>query len=420
MARILLAAMGSHGDLNPALALGRELKRRGHSVILAATSIYAPDAAREGLDFAPTRPEADRNDAKLMAKLMDAKTGSENVVRHLVMPAIRESYEDVAKAAEGADLLVSHVLTYAVPLVAEKKRVPWVSTILQPMMFFSRFDPPVVANAPWLGKLRPFGPGVNAAWINLAKFVSKGWSKPIHDLRAELGLPPAPDPLFHGHESPHGVLGLFSPLFGPPQPDWPSGVRLCGFPFFDEDFGGAGLSPELSAFLDEGEPPLVFTLGSFHVQGTGPFYQHAAEAARRLGKRAVLLAGERAAGLTALPAGVKAFRSAPYHALFPRAAVIVHSGGVGTTAQALRSGRPQLVVPHAHDQFDNAARVERLAAGATATLDGLSADVLEQRLRFVLRAPAFAQRAAELGRAIAAETGVKTACDALEAALTRR
>lgn len=421
MARILLATLGSYGDVNPYLALGRELKRRGHSVVLSTSSFYRADAEREGLDFAPMRPEADPADKALMAALMDPRSGSETVVRGFVMPAVRDSYEDLEKAARGADLLVSHMLTYAVPLLAEKTGRPWVSTVLQPLLFFSPHDPPVVPNAPWLAALRPFGPAVNSAWIAAAKVVSRGWAAPVRALRRDLGLPPGPDPLFHGHVSPHGMLALFSAAFGPPQPDWPRGVKVCGFPFLDSDIGGArSLDPALSAFLEAGPPPLVFTLGSFAVNVAGEFYARAAEAANRLGRRAVLLAGPAADAMTGLPSGVVAARSAPYHLLFPRAAAVVHSGGVGTTAQALRGGRPQVVVPHAHDQFDNGARVERLGAGRVVLPSRLVGGRLERVLGPLLEDAGARRRAAEIGSAIAGERGVENACDAIEAALPAR
>jgi UDP:flavonoid glycosyltransferase YjiC (YdhE family) len=379
--------------------------------------MFAADAEREGLGFTAIRPDADTADQKLMKRIMDPRFGSQAVVRELVMPRLREMYDDLSRAAAGADLLVSHMLTYAVPVLAEKRGLPWLSTVLQPLVFFSAHDPPVLPPAPWLASLRVLGPRFNALWLGAAKRAAYPWGEPVRALRRELGLPAGKDPLFEGQHSPLGVLALFSGRFGPPQPDWPAGVRVCGFPFYDRDFGGQGLEARLSAFLGAGEPPIAFTLGSSAVHVAGRFYALAAEAARLLGRRAVLLAGPGSRALSGLPLGVVAAPSAPYHDLFPRCAAIVHSGGIGTTAQALRSGRPQLIIPFAHDQFDNASRVERLGAGRSLRRSRLDAAVLAGTLKSLLADPAAASHAAAVAVSVRGEKGAATACDSIEAAL---
>jgi UDP:flavonoid glycosyltransferase YjiC (YdhE family) len=419
MARVVLTAIGSYGDVNPYLALGRELMRRGHRVVFAVAEAYAADVAREGLELAPLRPNADLGDVALMERLMDRRHGSERVVRELVVPRIRETYEDLDRAAQGADLLVTHALTYAAPIVAEVRKMRWVSAALQPLMFFSAYDPPVVAPAPWLARLRPLGPRVNGPLLALMKRVSYSWGDPIRALRRDLGLAPGPNPLFDGLHSPYAGVALFSELFGAAQPDWPANVHICGFPFFDQDFGGKGLDPALAAFLDAGPPPLAFTLGSSAVQTAGDFYQQAAVAASKLGRRAVLLAGNAAAAFRGLPPGVIAVASAPYYQLFPRCAAIVHSGGVGTTAQALRSGRPQLVVPFAHDQFDNGTRVRDLGAGTWIHRHRLPAAKLERALSRVLGDPEVERSAARVGERVRQENGLARACDVIEGVLAR-
>ena len=154
---------------------------------------------------------------------------------------------------------------------------------------------------------------------------------------AEVGLPPTRDnPLFDGQHSPALVLALFSELLSAGQPDWPAPTRVAGFVFYDRD-GAGGLSPELTRFLDAGPPPIVFTLGSAAVHDAGPFYEQSAVAARLLNRLAALLVGRQTHNRPALlPEGVAAFDYAPFSELFPRAAVIVHQGGVGTTGQAMR------------------------------------------------------------------------------------
>ena len=416
-ARIVLATFGSYGDLNPFLALGLELKRRGHEPVIATCEAYRADVERLGLAFAPVRPDLDKTDLTLLARALDRVKGPEVIIRELMMPVVRESYEDLERAANGADLLLSHSLTYAAPVLAEKKNLVWLSVVLQPLMFLSAEDPPVLAPAPWLAALRPLGPPFHRALFRLVRLAASRWGEPAHALRQELGLPRGEDPVFGGQFSPYGTLALFSPLYARPQLDWPENTLACGFPFLDSDIGGKGLDPKLEEFLGAGPPPVVFTLGSAAVMIAGDFFRNAAAAVKGHGVRAILLAGPAARELTDLPYGVEAFESAPYHDLFPRSAAVVHSGGVGTTAQALRAGIPQLIVPFAHDQFDNAARVLRMGVGEA--LDGRNPTgrELAATLSRLLDDDTIKNRAAQVGALIRAENGVSLTCDAVEAAL---
>lgn len=413
MARVLLTTFGSYGDLNPFLAIGLELKRRGHAATIATSEVYRDDVTRVGLGFEPTRPDLDKNDLEMFARAMDPRRGTEVVVREIVMSRLRESYADLEKAAQGAALLISHPLTYAAPLLAEKKGLKWLSASFQPMGFFSPYDPPVLPPAPWLGALRGLGPLFHKPLFRLLKKLSYPWGDEVRKFRRELGLPPGGDPIFEGQYSPYGTLALYSSLFGPAQPDWPEGVTHCGFPFLDSDIGGKGFDPRLGEFLNAGPAPVAFTLGSAAVMIAGDFYERAAAAAEAAGVRAVLLAGPGAEKRTSSENAV-AVASAPYHLLFPRCAAVVHSGGIGTTGQALRAGIPQLVVPHAHDQFDNAARVKRLGCG-----DWTDAKNLTPALGRLLKNRPAHHRAAAIAKALRAEKGAAAACDAVEKTLSR-
>jgi rhamnosyltransferase subunit B len=409
---VLLCSLGSYGDVHPYLALGRELLRRGHTVTIATSAYYRELIARHGIAFAPIRPEAPLDDRAVMARMMDARRGPETVIKEHVMPALRDTYHDLMKPAEQADLLVSHVLTYAIPVLAEKTGKPWASTVLSPMVFFSAHDVPVLAPPPMLAKLRVLGPGFNAWFIRGLKNVSRSWSRPVAELRRELELSPGRDPFWEGQHSPHLVLAMFSPRFGPPQPDWPKNVHVTGFPFLDAP--DEPLDAGLERFVGDGERPIVFTLGSSAVRVAGDFYSVAARAARRLNRRAVLVAGSAAAALKAgLPPTMTAVEWASYPGLFSRAAAVVHQGGVGTTAQALRAGVPQLVMPFAHDQFDNADRVGRLGCGGILRRTRLSERVLVCKLEALLANEGIAAAAREEGRCVRVERGAAHAAGVL-------
>ncbi len=337
--RIVLTTFGSLGDLHPYLAIALGLQERGHEVVLATSACYREKVESLGVGFRAVRPDqqdwlARRDEAR---RVMDLHRGTEYVLRTLLLPALRDSYDDLLTAADGADLLVSHPLTYAARLVVETKGLRWASTMLSPIGFFSAHDPPALPGAPFVSWLRFLGPPLYKNLFRVLKLAGRSWARPWYRLRAEVGLPPTRDnPLFDGQHSPALVLALFSELLGARQPDWPAPTLVAGFVFYDRD-GAGGLSPELARFLDAGPPPIVFTLGSAAVHDAGPFYEQSAVAARLLDRRAVLLVGRQTHNRPAvLPEGVAAFDYAPFSELFPRAAVIVHQGGVGTTGQAMR------------------------------------------------------------------------------------
>src|SRR5579872_2404591 len=105
--RILLTTFGSYGDLYPYLSLGGELRRRGHQVTLATSAVYRPKVESAGLSFHPVRPDVSLDDRQLLAYVMDAKRGSERIVRYLAS-SVRDSYDDVYDVAAGADLVLTH------------------------------------------------------------------------------------------------------------------------------------------------------------------------------------------------------------------------------------------------------------------------------------------------------------------------
>lgn len=413
---IVLATFGSFGDLHPYLALARALQRRGHRAVLATSNTYRAKVGSLGIPFHPIRPDApDMNaDPHLVRRLMDPRHGTELVIGELVLPFLRQSYEDLTEAARGADLLVSHPLTFAVPMVAEKQRLPWASSLLAPISFLSAHDPPVPPPAPWMEWLRPLGPLFHRPLFGLVRRMFRHLARPCEELRAELGLPAVANPLFEGQHSPLLVLALFSPLLGQPQPDWPGQTRVTGFAFFDQD-DAAVSSVELERFLNAGPPPIVFTLGTSAVLNAGDFYIESVKAVRMLGRRAVLLVGTQPGNLPPgpLPESILACGYASHSELFPRAAVIVHQGGAGTTGQALRAGRPMLVVPFAHDQPDNAARVRRLGVARVLTRWAYRAERVAAELRR-LETPQYIERAAWVGKQVQAEDGARVAAEALE------
>jgi rhamnosyltransferase subunit B len=413
---IVIATIGSLGDLHPCLALALELGRRGHRVTIASTEYYRGKVEELGIEFHSMRPNWDPTDQELIRQCENLRRGPEILYRKLVLPELRATYDDLISVAAGADLLIAGELVYAAPLVAEKLSLRWVSGILSPFSFFSSQDPSILVNAPSLIHLRKMGWRAYRAGLNLGRLATWHWSNPVRDLRRELGLRTDCDPLFRDKYSPDLVLALFSRWLAQPQLDWPRQTIQTGFVYFDRQKAEDAPSTELTAFFAAGDAPIVFTQGSIAVHHPGGFYEVSIEAAKRLGRRAVLLGAKTMA--EASSSQVLVLPYLPYSQVFPHGAVNVHQGGSGTSGQALRAGRPMLVVPYGWDQPDNAARIERLGAGLHLARTNYSPDTTTKALHRLLHEPHFARRAAQVGAAMKEENGEALACDAIEAVLT--
>ena len=413
--RIVITTLGSFGDIHPYMAIAAELRTRGHQPVIATSELYREKMQTSGFDFVPVRPNIpppQEQDPVMMEKVMHPRKGSGYLLNEMLIPFVRDAYEDLLAAVREADLLLTHPITFAGPLVAQKTGIPWVSSVLAPASFMSAYDPPVPPFWPWMRHAQIFGPRFVAAFFKQAKKAYN--NQEYENFRRELGLPDRGSPIFEAQHSGTLILALFSQLFAKPQPDWPEQTRITGFAFYD---GGNELAmpQQLLDFLDAGEPPIVFSLGTSAVWVARDFYRESAAAARLLGRRAVLLIGdERNRAAEQLPPGVIAVDYAPFESLLPRCAALVHHGGVGTTSQGLRAGIPTLIVPFAFDQPDNAAHAERMGCSRTLPRPKYRADRVAKELNTLLSKNDYTKRANEVGKALRLENGPATACDFIE------
>jgi UDP:flavonoid glycosyltransferase YjiC (YdhE family) len=412
--RIILNTFGSFGDIHPYMSLAMELQRRDHKPAIATMEIYREKIQGAGLEFFPVRPDIPQpkeQDPELIEKIMEPRTGPRFLMEELVFPAVRDSYEDLLKAVAGADLLVTHPAAPAGPLVGRKTGITWISTVLAPLSFFSAYDPPVPPFWPWVRKVNLLGPRIMK--VVLGKLKNRYKAKPVVDLREELKLEDAGNPMFEGQHSPFLVLALFSEVLARPQPDWPPQTEVTGFCFYDGN-RETTVPPELIRFLENGEPPIVFTLGSSAVWVARDFFTESIEAAKRLGRRAVLLIGDERNQPRSLPEGIIALDYVPYQSLLPHACAVVHHGGVGTTSQGLLSGAPSLIVPFAFDQSDNAEHVRKLGVSRTLYRNDYFAPKVAHELHELLSQPSYARRAMEVSGQIKQENGPARAAELIE------
>lgn len=359
--RAIVIGMGSAGDVHPNVGLALALRKRGHDVLLAAPAVFRGLAERVGLDFVALLSEDEYYAAIHDPDLWHPLRSFTVVARRLILPGLQPVYDLIAKNFKpGRTVVAAPGLAFGARIAQEKLGVPLATVHLQPIMLRSTIRPPCFGFPDIMGHLpRP----LRKLYLRAADrlFIDRLLAEQTNAFRAELGLPAVRRLFDRWIHSPQLVIGLFPEWFAAPAPDWPAHVALTGFPLWDESEARSS-SPQVEEFLADGDPPLVFTAGSAMVQAK-QFFQVSAEVCRAGGRRGLLLTQFPEQLPTTLPNGVRHFDYVPFSMVLPRSAALVHHGGIGTTAQAIAAGIPQLIVPSSHDQPDNAVRVRRLDIG---------------------------------------------------------
>jgi rhamnosyltransferase subunit B len=408
---VLLVPVGSAGDIHPYIGLGQALKERGHSVKVLTCGYFEPLVRRAGLEYVEVGTRDDYLRATNHPDLWDARKGFKVLVQ-IVLPLLRTLYDRIAEHyVAGETVMAASALAFSARIAQEKLGVPLATVHLCPMMFRSAYHSPVLPNL--------FQPDWTPRWWKRFVYyladvlaIDRVLGPPINQFRGELGLAPVRR-IFDGwSDSPQRVLGLFPQWFGPPQPDWPAQTRLTGFPLFDES-GVAEMPQPVVDFLYHGDPPVVFFPGSAMQRGEN-FFEESVAACQQLGRRGLLLTRFTEQLPRRLPAGILHAPYVPFSQLLPRAAVLVHHGGIGTAAQALAAGVPQLVRPMSFDQFDNADRLVRLGVGDCLSVRAYRGPEVARRLEHLLTAPTVGQRCQEVAQRLPADIGLEKACRVLE------
>lgn len=380
--RIHVLAFGSLGDVLPLAALGTELARRGHSVSVWCGTLHMPLVQRMGLHAVPVDAEPLPNQP-----LQQFSVFKTPLLWRRVEQAWRSTYQMLAaevatlKPGEPRPLLVASTFALAGRLAQEKLGMKLATVHLSPMCMASFLDMPVIGDLAmpnWMPMhLRP----KLGRWMERTLFDTVT-APSLNAFRLELGMTnPVRQVFSQWMHSPDLVLGFFPAWFAQPQEDWPTVTQLLGFPLVDgsTDEPLAKSDAELDAFLYAGSPPVVFYPGSAR-RDARTFFGTALKACHELGRRAILLTRytDQVPPNGAFPTWALHRGYAPLAQLLPRCEALVHCAGIGTLAQALQAGCPQLLLPHHFDQFDNAARLHQLGlahvhrgphwAGSLATL----------------------------------------------------
>ncbi|HEV8125314.1 MAG TPA: glycosyltransferase [Gemmatimonadales bacterium] len=409
--RFLLTPVGSGGDVHPFVGIGRALQARGHEVILFGAEPFRGVVETGGLVFVPTGTAEQYHAATMDPDLWHPRRGIATVLK-LVKPALESSLAALATHyIAGQTMVVGHPLGFHTRIFEEKTGAPAATIQLAPSSIRSCYQIPALP------------PGVDISWLPL-------WVKRIfwvlvdrvaidpliepelNRLRAANGLPPVHRVFREWINSPRLVVGLFPDWFGPRQPDWPASFRHASFPLWD-DPGGAPVDPELAAFLDQGTPPIIASPGTANRHATA-FFAAIQAALGRLGRRGLFLTGYPEQLPPDLPSTILVRKYAPFSEVLPYAGAFIHHGGIGTLAQGLASGKPQLIMPMAFDQPDNALRATRLGVARWLSPAKFTAERVTSALGGLLESAAVATAGASWKERLRQVNGIEIACDLLE------
>lgn len=357
MAEILLLPFGSAGDVFPFIWLGRQLMARGHRVRMITACLFEEQVRKAGVEFIPLGSKDE-----FEAMIRDPRIWKSGIGTKVVFEFAAKSVEPYLAAIESCgkvDLMLAPVTAFAGRLAREKHGIPLITVHLQPAVFVSAYETPLLHPAMRLFNKLPVW--FKKQILSLPNPVDLFALPQVRRICEANGVKPPRSLWREWWDSPDGVLALFPAWFAPPQPDWPANLLQWTFPLEDLATEQA-LQPELQAFLANGERPVIFTPGSANVQAAR-FFEVAADAVKRIGCRAVFVTREPKQVPPNLPASILTVEYAPFSTLLKHAAVFVHHGGIGTLSQGFAAGVPQLIMAMAHDQPDNADRLERLGAG---------------------------------------------------------
>jgi rhamnosyltransferase subunit B len=353
---LIVTAIGSAGDINPLLMIAAEIRSRGHDVDFIANAYFERKIRDAGLSFLALGTVEDYQRAVDDPEMWEPEKGFQAVWRTL-REALPLNLDLIESRLRQDTVLIGSTLAFASRIAQEKHGTRGSTIHLAPSCVISGHEPMAMPGISWLPKM----PLVFRQWMmsTIDSFWLDGICKQdLNDFRAQHGLSPIKSVMKTWMHSPDQVICAFPEWYAKPQPDWPPHTVMTGFPVYDrpED---QSLTPELEQFLQSGEAPLVFTAGSAMAHAKAHF-RTAVEATKLAGMRAVLVSAYPDQIPASLPSNILYVPYAPFAVLFPRAAVVQHHGGIGTSAQCLAAGVPHLVSPFAHDQFDNASRLRHL------------------------------------------------------------
>ncbi|MFP5504220.1 MAG: glycosyltransferase, partial [Candidatus Sericytochromatia bacterium] len=356
--RINLLTLGSQGDVQPFVALGRGLVRAGHEVTLSTADQFESFVRRHGLGFHPLDGE--------FLRLQEAKGAMEGGGDKLglmrkVKPMLRRMLDDAWRGAQNSDMLVYHPKVLAGLDIADALGVPAALAVPAPFVVPTRDFPSAIVPPNWR-----LGGWFNRLTYALTPLAEAAFADVVNAFRVETlraarrrAFRPA---LRRADGRPLPVLHAYSAAVVPRPDDWPAEAAITGYWLLRDEAPWAP-SPDLARFLDGGPPPLYVGFGSMTSRDAAEKGRLVVEAVRLAGQRAVLASGWGAIAIAEDADDLLVIEQAPHDRLFPRMGAVCHHGGAGTTAEGLLAGRPSLICPFFGDQPFWGARVQALGVG---------------------------------------------------------
>jgi rhamnosyltransferase subunit B len=408
--KVLLPTLGSAGDVHPYIALGAALEARGHRATIITTPLFQPLIEAQGLRYLPVGTLEQVRIAIADPDLWHLRKGFE-VLAQVFIPAIEQIYRLIETHADANTVVAFSTGAFGARVAQEKLGIPSASIHLQPTVIRTFADQGMFGNIR-LSASRP-------QWFKHGLFRLVDWlvidrciKPPLNEFRATLGLAPVDRVMHRWMHSPQLVIAFFPEWFAAVQPDWPANTHAVGFPLWDGEGEPAPLE-EAEEFLNAGAAPVIFTPGSAGST-MHRFFRESVEAAQRLGLRAMLVTNYPEQIPPNLPADIRVFGYLPFSQVLPRAALLVHHGGIGTLAQGIKAGIPHLVVPNGYDQFDSGWRIEKMGLGSSIPQTRYRARRVARTIRAILGDGNGAMRRKEYASRIDGELAIARACDLIE------
>jgi rhamnosyltransferase subunit B len=404
---ILLCTIGSAGDVNPFIGIGQELKKRGFRVVLITSQYFETQARSVGLEFFGLGSTEDYQSIIQDPDLWSPDKGFKVFADRVVFPIMEPAYEIISSFEPSETILVAQGQFFAAHIAHEKLGFPFITIHLQPAAFRSVYEFPLLPV-----RLPPLLIRGLFSLID-ALVLDKLFAPQINRFRQSLGLPLI-NKIFGGWmHSPQKNIGLFPDWFALPQPDWPPQTQLTGFVYYDKQNENEDVPDGLDKFLNTGSAPIIFTAGTA-MKHADQFFLDCIEACQRLGQRGILLTQHPEQLADELPQGIQHFAYLPFSRVLPHALALVHHGGIGTTAQAIVAGIPQVIRPMAHDQPDTAARVEKLGIGASLSPKKFNAASLAENLDMLIASQAVLDRCKAYAERIHPNQSLDDTCTIIE------
>lgn len=409
--QILLPTLGSAGDVHPVIELAAALQQRGHRATIITNEFFGPQIQAAGIGFIPLGTIAEAEIIIADPRLYSATKSFDVIAERVIVPNIEPLYRIIESLRTPDTIIAASGICLGARIAHDKLGIPLATVHMQPALIRSLVDAGRQGRIP-MGSSVPRPLKRFVYWAVDRLYVHRQLAGPVNRFRASLGLSPVHRIFGDWIHSPQLVLGLFPDWFAPIQPDWPAHTRLTGFVLHDasELFD---VPSEANNFLASGPPPVVFTPGSAGAN-LHEFFRESVKACRLTGHRAMLVTHFPDQLPADLPSNIRAFSYLPFSRILPRCAALVHPGGIGTIAQAIRAGIPQLVVPHGNDQPDNALRLERLHLGVSIYPERYRAPRIARALQGVLNSTEIKENCAADSTRIDSAAAVRLACESIE------